>query len=69
MFDFSLSEAMNQPFLVDITVTFPDKHIDCAVVVGRPATFKIDVRANVPSVIDPVQGTARTLLGIVKRWT
>ncbi|VVE48756.1 hypothetical protein PCO31111_04590 [Pandoraea communis] len=32
--DFSLSEAMNQPFLADITVTSPDKHIDCAVVVG-----------------------------------
>lgn len=72
VFEFTLTEAMNTPFLADITVTSLDKHIDGAACVGRPATFTIDEHASVPSVpglIDPVLHTARTVHGIVTQWT
>ncbi|WP_374624565.1 type VI secretion system Vgr family protein [Pandoraea sp.] len=67
--EFSLSEEMNRPFLADITVTSLDKQIDSALVVGRPAIFKVDVRASVSGLIDPVQRTARIVHGVVTRWT
>lgn len=72
VFEFTLTEAMNTPFLADITVTSPDKHVDGAACVGRPAIFMIDEHASVPSLpglIDPVLDTARTVHGIVTRWT
>ena len=72
VFEFTLTEAMNTPFLADITVTSPDKHIEGAACVGRPAIFMIDEHASVPSLpglIDPVLHTARTVHGIVTQWT
>lgn len=72
VFEFTLTEAMNTPFLADITVTSADKHIEGAACVGRPAIFMIDEHASVPSLpglIDPVLHTARTVHGIVTQWT
>ena len=72
VFEFTLTEEMNRPFLADITVTSADKHIEGAACVGRPAIFMIDEHASVPSLpglIDPVRHTARTVHGIVTQWT
>lgn len=72
MIEFTLTEAMNTPFLADITVTSTDKHIEGAACIGRPAIFMIDEHASVPSLpglIDPVRHTARTVHGIVTQWT
>ncbi|MGU7770652.1 type VI secretion system Vgr family protein [Burkholderia sp. MR1-5-21] len=72
VYEFTLTEEMNMPFLADITVTSPDKHVDGAACVGRPAIFTIDEYASVPSlpgVIEPVLHTARTVHGIVTQWT
>ncbi|RQS08718.1 type VI secretion system tip protein VgrG [Burkholderia sp. Bp9002] len=72
VFSFVLSEEMNTPFLADITVTSRDKQIDGAAVVGRPAIFTLEECASVPSMpglIDPVQHAARTVHGVVTRWT
>ncbi|KDB09149.1 hypothetical protein LIG30_1761, partial [Burkholderia sp. lig30] len=68
VFSFVLNEAMNTPFLADITATSPDKRIDGAAVVGRPAIFTIEEYASVPSMpglIEPVRHAARTVHGIV----
>ncbi|AOI90145.1 type VI secretion system tip protein VgrG [Burkholderia pseudomultivorans] len=72
VFDFESTEEMNKPYLVKITVTSTDKHIDGAACVGRPAVFTIDEHASVPSLqglVEPAQVTARTLHGIVTQWT
>jgi len=72
VFSFVLNEEMNTPFLADITATSPDKRIDGAAVVGRPAIFTIEEYASVPSMpglIEPVRHAARTVHGIVTNWT
>ncbi|CAN0625508.1 type VI secretion system secreted protein VgrG [Burkholderia multivorans] len=72
VFSFVLNEEMNTPFVADITATSPDKRIDGAAVVGRPAIFTIEEYASVPSMpglIEPVRHEARTVHGIVTNWT
>lgn len=70
--EFELVEEMNRSFLVDITVTSTDKHIDSAACLKRPAVFKIEGPSAVPfapGLIEPVHRVARTVHGIVTQWT
>ncbi|PQV48091.1 type VI secretion system Vgr family protein [Paraburkholderia sp. BL21I4N1] len=70
--DFESTEEMNKPYLVRITVTSKNRHIDGAACVGRPAVFTIDEHASVqslPGLVEPTQATARTLHGTVTQWT